>query len=191
MAVPQLVARRCWRPLRAFATQPRAAEHDGTLSQRTLVLFKPDAVERRLVGRLLSRFEDRGLAPVAMRQRVAGRALAEAHYAEHAEKHFYERACVFLASGPLVSLVLEGRGAVRAARSLIGPTDPLDAAPGTIRGDYACHWRRNLAHASDSEAAAAREIALWFPGDDALSPPSTALEPWLIEAPGSRITFGA
>ena len=176
-------------PTRRLCTAPpRAVEHDGTLAQRTLVLLKPDAVERRLVGRLLQRFEDRGLALVGLRQRVAPRSLAEAHYDEHRAKPFFERACVFLASGPVVACALEGRGAIGAARALVGPTDPVGAPPGTIRGDFGSHWRRNLVHASDSEASAARELALWFP-DGGLVPAAVALEPWVYETPGAAITF--
>ncbi|KAH8060575.1 nucleoside diphosphate kinase [Aureococcus anophagefferens] len=146
-------------PTRRLCTAPpRAVEHDGTLAQRTLVLLKPDAVERRLVGRLLQRFEDRGLALVGLRQRVAPRSLAEAHYDEHRAKPFFERACVFLASGPSSA---SRRAAARSApRALVGPTDPVGAPPGTIRGDFGSHWRRNLVHASDSGV---RELALWFP----------------------------
>ena len=177
------------RPCRPFTAAPRrVVEHDGTLAQRSLILLKPDAVERRLVGRLLQRFEERGLALVGMRQRVASRALAEAHYDEHRGKDFFERACVFLASGPVVSVCVEGRSAIKAARALVGPTDPVGAPPGTIRGDFASHWRRNLVHASDSEASAAREIALWF-RDDELLPAPTALEDWLFETPGARVRF--
>ena len=176
-------------PQRFLASLPHVVEHDGTRAERSLILLKPDAVERRLVGRILSRFEDRGLAVVALRQRTCDRALAEAHYHEHRDKHFFGRACAFLCAGPLVSACLEGRGAVAAARRLIGPTDPRDAPPGTIRGDYGVHWRRNLCHASDSEESAAREIALWF-RDDELAPWDQTNAPWLYELPSSKIKFG-
>ena len=176
------------KPQRFLASLPHVVEHDGTRAERSLILLKPDAVERRLVGRILSRFEDRGLAIVALRQRICDRALAEAHYEEHRDKHFFGRACAFLCAGPLVSACLEGRGAVAAARRLIGPTDPRDAAPGTIRGDLATHWRRNLVHASASADDAEREIGLWFDSAD-LCPPAAALDPWLYEVPGARIGF--
>ena len=167
---------------------PHIVEHDGTRAQRSLILLKPDAVERRLVGRLLQRFEERGLALVGMRQRIASRELAEAHYEEHRGKVFFERACVFITSGPLISVCVEGRGAIGVTRSLVGPTDPVDAPPGTIRGDLATHWRRNLVHASDSEESAAREIGLWF-RDDELMPAASALDPWLYETPQCPTTF--
>ena len=176
------------KPQRFLASLPHVVEHDGTRAERSLILLKPDAVERRLVGRILSRFEDRGLAIVALRQRTCDRALAEAHYAEHRDKHFFGRACAFLCAGPLVSACLEGRGAVAAARRLIGPTDPRDAAPGTIRGDLATHWRRNLVHASASADDAEREVGLWFDSTD-LCPPAAALDPWLYELPGAMIGF--
>ena len=180
---------RTLQPRRLLASLPHVVEHDGTRAERSLILLKPDAVERRLVGRILGRFEDRGLAVVALRQRTCDRALAEAHYHEHRDKHFFGRACAFLCAGPLVSACLEGRGAVAAARRLIGPTDPRDAPPGTIRGDYGVHWRRNLCHASDSEESAAREIALWF-SDDELAPWDQTNAPWLYELPSSKIKFG-
>ena len=173
---------------RLLASLPHVVEHDGTRAERSLILLKPDAVERRLVGRILSRFEDRGLAIVALRHRRCDRALAEAHYEEHRDKHFFGRACTFLCAGPLVSACLEGRGAVAATRQLIGPADPRDAAPGTIRGDLATHWRRNLVHASASVEEAEREISLWFEAADLLPPPA-ALDPWLYELPGARIGF--
>ncbi len=176
------------KPQRFLASLPHVVEHDGTRAERSLILLKPDAVERRLVGHILGRFEDRGLAVVALRQRTCDRALAEAHYAEHRDKHFCGRACAFLCAGPRVSACLEGRGAVAAARRLIGPTDPRDAPPGTIRGDLATHWRRNLVHASASADDAEREVALWFEDSD-LCPPAAALDPWLYELPGARIGF--
>ena len=173
------------KPQRFLASLPHVVEHDGTLAERSLILLKPDAVERRLVGRILSRFEDRGLAIVALRQRTCDRALAEAHYAEHSDKHFFGRARAFLCAGPLVSACLEGRGAVAAARGLVGPTDPKDAPPGTIRGDLATHWRRNLAHASASAEDAEREIALWFESTD-LCPAAVLAGPVVALAAGGR-----
>jgi nucleoside-diphosphate kinase len=130
---------------------------------RTLVLLKPDAVRRGLVGELLSRFEHKGLKIVALEQRHITAELADQHYAEHVEKEFYPPLRDFVTSGPLVSLVLEGDEAVEVVRAINGATDGRKAAPGTIRGDYSLSNRENLVHGSDSPESAAREIAIWFP----------------------------
>ena len=132
--------------------------------QRTLVLLKPDAVRRGLVGRLISRFEAKGLQPVAVELRHVDGAFADQHYAEHVERDFYPPLRAFVTSGPLVALVLEGDEAVEVVRALNGATDGRKAAPGTIRGDLSLSNRENLVHGSDSPESAAREIALWFPG---------------------------
>lgn len=134
------------------------------MTQRTLVLIKPDAVRRGLVGAVLSRFETKGLSIVAMEQRSIDAAQADAHYAEHVAQPWYPPLREFATSGPLVALVLEGDEAIAVVRALNGATDGRAAAPGTIRGDYSLSNRENLVHASDSEESAAREIALWFPG---------------------------
>jgi nucleoside-diphosphate kinase len=133
------------------------------MTQRTLVLLKPDAVRRGLVGEILSRYEDKGLAIVAMDMRVITGAQADEHYAEHVERDFYPPLRDFVTSGPLVALVLEGDEAVEVVRALNGATDGRKAAPGTIRGDLALSNRENLVHGSDSEESAAREIKIWFP----------------------------
>lgn len=133
------------------------------MSQRTLVLLKPDAVRRGLVGQILSRFEAKGLTIAAMEHRSIDEAHADAHYAEHVERDFYPPLRAFATSGPLVSLVLEGDEAIAVVRTLIGSTDGRAAAPGTIRGDLSLSNRENLVHASDSPESAEREIALWFP----------------------------
>lgn len=133
------------------------------MTQRTLVLIKPDAVRRGLVGEVLSRFERKGLSIVAMEQRTIDAAAADAHYAEHVERDFYPPLRAFVTSGPLVALVLEGDEAVEVVRALNGATDGRKAAPGTIRGDLSLSNRENLVHGSDSPESAAREIALWFP----------------------------
>ena len=133
------------------------------MSQRTLVLLKPDAVRRGLVGQLLSRFEAEGLAIVAMEHRSIDAEMADAHYAEHVEQPWYPPLREFATSGPLVALVLEGDEAIAVVRALNGATDGRAAAPGTIRGDLSLSNRENLVHASDSEESAAREMALWFP----------------------------
>jgi nucleoside-diphosphate kinase len=129
---------------------------------RTLILVKPDAFARGLTGEIIARFERKGLKIVAMRHMRIDRDLAERHYAEHSERPFFGELVEFITSGPLVAMVLEGPEAVGAARQLIGATNPLEAAPGSIRGDYAIEMGANMVHGSDSSEAAAREIALFF-----------------------------
>ena len=133
------------------------------MTQRTLVLLKPDAVRRGLVGQVLGRFEAKGLALVAMELRTITGEQADRHYAEHVEKDFYPPLREFITSGPLVALVLEGEQAIDIVRAINGATDGRKAAPGTIRGDFSLSNRENLVHASDSPESAEREIALWFP----------------------------
>jgi nucleoside-diphosphate kinase len=130
--------------------------------QRTLILLKPDAIQRRLVGSLIHRFEQKGLRLVGMKLVQASHALAEKHYAVHKGKPFYDSLLRFLTAGPTVALVWEGREAVAVARTLMGPTDGTKAAPATIRGDFALSVQNNLIHGSDSPENAALEIALWF-----------------------------
>jgi nucleoside-diphosphate kinase len=130
--------------------------------ERTLVLLKPDAVRRGLVGHVLSRFEAKGLRIVAMEQRTITGEVADAHYAEHVDRDFYPPLREFATSGPLVALVLEGDEAITVVRKLTGATDGRQAEPGTIRGDLSLSNRENLVHASDSAESAEREIALWF-----------------------------
>jgi nucleoside-diphosphate kinase len=130
---------------------------------RTLILVKPDAFARSLTGEIIARFERKGLRVVALRHMVLERELAERHYAEHAERPFFGELVDFITSGPLVAMVLEGQDAVPAARQLIGATNPLEAAPGSIRGDLAIELGRNMVHGSDSPESAARESALFFP----------------------------
>jgi nucleoside-diphosphate kinase len=131
--------------------------------ERTLVLLKPDAVRRGLVGELLSRFEAKGLTIVAMQHRTIDAALADRHYAEHVAKDFYPPLRDFVTSGPLVALVLEGDQAVDVVRALNGATDGRKALPGTIRGDLSLSNRENLVHGSDSAESAEREIGIWYP----------------------------
>jgi nucleoside-diphosphate kinase len=131
--------------------------------QRTLILIKPDAFARGLTGEIIARFERKGLALAALSHLTMTRELAESHYAEHAGKPFFEGLVEFITSGPLVALVLEGEQAIAAARQVIGATNPLEAAPGSIRGDYALEVGQNMVHGSDSPESAAREIALFFP----------------------------
>ena len=130
---------------------------------RTLILVKPDAFARSLTGEILARFERKGLTIVAMRHMTVDRDLAERHYAEHAEKPFFGELVAFITGGPLVALVLEGHEAVVAARQVIGATNPLEAAPGSIRGEFGLEVQTNLVHGSDSAESAAREIGLFFP----------------------------
>ncbi|MBC7593246.1 MAG: nucleoside-diphosphate kinase [Kineosporiaceae bacterium] len=134
------------------------------MSQRTLVLLKPDAVKRGLVGNILARYEAKGLSIVALEQRVIDAALSDRHYADHVDKDFYPPLRDFVTSGPLVAVVFEGDEAIAVVRELNGATDGRKAVPGSIRGDLSLSNRENLVHGSDSEESAAREIALWFPG---------------------------
>jgi nucleoside-diphosphate kinase len=129
---------------------------------RTLILVKPDAFSRGLSGQILARFERKGLKIVALRHLTVTRELAERHYAEHAERPFFGELVEFITSGPIVAMALEGTHAVGAARQVIGATDPLEAAPGSIRGDFAIEIGGNMVHGSDSPESAAREIALFF-----------------------------
>jgi nucleoside-diphosphate kinase len=133
------------------------------LSERTLVLIKPDGVRRGLTGEVLARIERKGLRIVAMDLRTVGRDLAETHYADHVDKPFYGSLVEFITSGPLVALVAEGPRAIEAFRALAGATDPVKAGPGTIRGDYALEVQDNIVHGSDSPDSAEREIKIFFP----------------------------
>lgn len=130
--------------------------------EKTLVILKPDAVQRGLVGELIGRFERRGLRLVAMKQMRVNREMAEKHYAVHQGKPFYEPLVSYIISDPVVVFVLEGNKAIEAVRQTVGATNPTAAAPGTIRADYALEIGRNLIHASDGAETAAAELALWF-----------------------------
>jgi nucleoside-diphosphate kinase len=130
---------------------------------RTLILVKPDAFARGLSGEVIARFERKGLRISAMKHMTIDRPLAERHYAEHADKPFFGELVDFIIGGPLVAFVLEGHEAVAAARQVIGATDPLEAAPGSIRGDFGLDVQTNLVHGSDSPESATREIDLFFP----------------------------
>jgi len=131
--------------------------------ERTLILIKPDAFARGLTGEIIARFERKGLSIGALRGMTVSRELAREHYAEHAERPFFGELVDFITSGPIVAIVLEGSEAVQAARQVIGATNPLEAAPGSIRGDYALEVGRNMVHGSDSPGSAEREVALFFP----------------------------
>ena len=133
------------------------------MSERTLVLIKPDGMRRGLAGEVIARIERKGMRIVAMDMRTVGRDLAETHYAEHVGKPFYGSLVEFITSGPLVALVAEGPRAIEAFRALAGATDPVKAGPGTIRGDYALEVQDNIVHGSDSPDSAEREIKIFFP----------------------------
>jgi nucleoside-diphosphate kinase len=144
-----------WRPARLSA-----------VTERTLVLIKPDGVQRRLIGEILSRIEGKGLTIAALELKDVGDDLARRHYAEHEGKPFFGSLLEFITSGPVVAAIVEGPRAVAAFRQIAGATDPVEkAAPGTIRGDLALITQDNLVHGSDSPESAAREIDLWFPGE--------------------------
>src|SRR5437588_9374499 len=130
---------------------------------RTLILVKPDAFARRLTGEVIARFERKGLSIVALKYMTVDRDLAERHYDEHREKPFFGELVQFITGGPLVAMVLEGYEAVTAARQVIGATNPLEAAPGSIRGDFGLEVQTNLVHGSDSPESAERETKLFFP----------------------------
>jgi nucleoside-diphosphate kinase len=131
--------------------------------ERTLILVKPDAFARNLSGEIIARFERKGLRLVALKLMTMDRGLAERHYAEHEGKPFFEELVSFITSGPLVAMVLEGDQAVLAARQVIGATNPLEASPGSIRGDFAIEVGQNMVHGSDAPESAAREVGLFFP----------------------------
>jgi nucleoside-diphosphate kinase len=131
--------------------------------ERTLILVKPDAFARSLTGEIIARFERKGLSLVALQLMTMSRELAGQHYAEHEGKPFYEELVNFITSGPLVAMVLEGESAIKAARQLIGATNPLEANTGSIRGDYAVSVGQNMVHGSDAPESAAREVGLFFP----------------------------
>ena len=130
---------------------------------RTLILVKPDAFARNLTGEIIARFERKGLRIAALKHMTVDEDLARRHYAEHDGKPFFGELVEFITSGPLVAMVLEGQDAVKAARQVIGATNPLEAAPGSIRGEFGLEVQTNLVHGSDSAEASAREIGLFFP----------------------------
>jgi nucleoside-diphosphate kinase len=139
------------------------------VTDRTLVLIKPDGVQRLLTGRIVSRFEERGLKIVGLKLVQVDRGLAERHYAIHRGKPFFGGLVDFITSSPLVAMVLEGPNAIAVVRSMVGATRPHEAAPGTIRGDFALETAQNLVHASDGPDTALSEIALWFGADELVS----------------------
>jgi nucleoside-diphosphate kinase len=146
--------------------------------EQTLILFKPDCVQRRLVGRILARFEDKGLNVVAMKLMQVTPELAKKHYAEHVQKGWYPTLEGFITGGPIVAAVLEGLEAIRVVREMLGATSGLKAAPGTIRGDFSSSRQMNLVHGSDSPEAAKREIALYF-GSSEFCAYTPTITPWV------------
>lgn len=147
--------------------------------QRTLVLAKPDAVQRGLIGEILGRFERKGLKVVGLRFLSVPRPMAERHYAIHAGKHFYGGLVEFITSGPVAAIALEGPDAIATARLMVGKTMPNEADPGTIRGDLGISGLRNLVHASDAPDTAEAELELWF-GADALSDYARDVDAWIV-----------
>ncbi|MGQ0635918.1 MAG: nucleoside-diphosphate kinase [Planctomycetaceae bacterium] len=149
--------------------------------ERTLILFKPDCLQRRLAGKLLSRLEDKGLKIVAMKMLRVTKELSAKHYAEHVSKPFYPLLEQFITSGPVIALVVEGPQAVAVVRGMMGPTNGAQAPPGTIRGDYGLSRQMNLMHGSDSVEAAQKEIAVYFKADEIVSYDAT-LAGWVCAA---------
>ncbi len=137
--------------------------------ERTFVMLKPDAVQRNLVGELISRLEKKGLKICALKMLSISRELAERHYEEHKEKPFFQELVSFITSGPVVAMVCEGQNAIEIVRKLMGATDPLKAEPGTIRGDYAIYMGNNIIHGSDSYKSAEKEINLFFDKDEVIN----------------------
>ena len=153
--------------------------------QRTLVLAKPDAVQRGLIGEILGRFERKGLKVVGLRLLAVPRPMAEEHYAVHAGKHFYDGLVEFITSGPVAAIALEGPDAIAVVRRMVGKTMPNEAEPGTIRGDLGISGLRNLIHASDAPETAEAELALWF-GADALSDYARDVDAWIVAEEPAR-----
>ena len=152
------------------------------MNERTLVLVKPDGVQRLLAGRIIGRFEERGLKIVGLKLLHVDRALAERHYAIHRERPFFAGLVAFITSSPLVALALEGPNAIAVVRSMVGATRPNEAAPGTIRGDFALETAQNLIHASDGPETATAELAMWFRPEELVDYPRD-IDRWAL-APG-------
>jgi nucleoside-diphosphate kinase len=146
--------------------------------ERTFLMIKPDGVQRGLIGEVVKRFEQKGFKLVAAKLMAPSKEIAETHYAEHREKPFFGELVSFITSGPVFAMVWEGDNIISVARSMIGKTNPAEAAPGTIRGDFAVHTGMNLIHGSDSPESAAREIAVWFKEDDIQTYEKT-IERWI------------
>lgn len=150
------------------------------MTERTLILLKPDAVQRQLIGKIIDRYESRGLRICGMKMVHADRALAERHYAVHREKPFYAGLVEFITSAPLVAMAVEGPNAIAVCREINGKTRPSEAAPGSIRGDWAVDTGHNLVHASDSPENAAAELELWFETSELLDYPRD-IDRWVLD----------
>jgi nucleoside-diphosphate kinase len=148
--------------------------------ERTFLMIKPDGVQRHLVGEIIGRFEDKGFTLVALKMVKVSRDLAEKHYAVHKERPFFGSLVNFITSSPVVAMVWEGNGVIASARKIIGATNPLNAEPGTLRGDFGIDVGRNLIHGSDAPETALAEVSLWFE-DEELIGWESALKPWTIE----------
>ncbi len=148
--------------------------------EKSFIMIKPDGVQRGLVGDIIKKFETKGFTLVGLKQMAVSRELAEAHYAVHKERPFFKGLVDYIISAPVVAMVWEGEGVIASARKLIGATNPLDAEPGTIRGDYGITIGRNLIHGSDAPETAQSEIKLWF-GDGELCSWEPTMKPWLYE----------
>ncbi|MGI5823713.1 MAG: nucleoside-diphosphate kinase [Dethiobacteria bacterium] len=146
--------------------------------QKTFIMLKPDAVQRNLMGEVICRFEKKGLKAIAIKMLKISREMAEKHYGEHQGKPFFDELVNFITSGPVVAMIWEGRGAIQVARQMMGSTDPQEAPPGTIRGDYGLFMGNNVVHGSDSPESAAREISLFFSPQEIFSYQKSA-EPWI------------
>jgi nucleoside-diphosphate kinase len=162
---------------------PASTTDGGPVTQRTLVLVKPDGVQRLLAGRIIARFEERGLKIVGLKLVAVSRELAEEHYAVHREKPFFAGLVDFITSSPLVAMALEGPNAIAVVRAMVGSTRPNEAAPGTIRGDLALETAQNLIHASDGAETAAAELALWFAAGELLGYPRE-IDRWALAPEG-------
>eukprot|EP00300_Choanocystis_sp_HF-7_P000406 c10327_g1_i2.p1 GENE.c10327_g1_i2~~c10327_g1_i2.p1 ORF type:complete len:224 (+),score=31.05 c10327_g1_i2:55-726(+) len=156
--------------------------------ERTLIVLKPDTVQRGLVGQITTRFENKGFKVCGLKITTPTRELAEKHYAVHKDKPFFPRACRFLCSGPCVAMVWEGLDVVATLRMMLGPTNPAKCPPGTIRGDFASHFRRNLVHASDSVESAQTEIGIWFQPNE-LVDWDHSMANWILELQNAPIDF--
>ncbi len=148
--------------------------------EKTFIILKPDAIQRQLVGQLITRFEQHGLKIVAMKFLQVPVSLAEEHYAVHKERPFFKDLITYITSSPVVAMVLEGPEAIHLARNIVGATSPVDAAPGTIRGDFGLQIGRNLVHASDGPDTAKAEIELWF-GEGNLVQYERSIDRWILE----------